>query len=127
MKSYADMSDNDINAAVASSLGVEFEQHESGIYVSIKRDIGNVVSITGIVDYCNNWADAGPVILENKIGIETTSSSCEWMARTCSTNMSNMMFRCSKHKNPLRAAMIVFLMMKDSETRILAPDEVSDE
>ena len=111
---YEDMSDFEINVEVANALSVDFETHEQGVYVSIKRDDCNVVSVAGIVDYCNNWSDAGPVMVENKIGIETTAISIEWIARTCSTNMSNMTFRCHKHKNPLRAAMIVFLMLADA-------------
>lgn len=116
MKNYAEMSDFEINKMAALALGespfisqcINFGCGESPVPVGFGNCMRNV-------DYCNNWADAGPVILENKIGIETTALSSEWMARTRSTNMSNMMFRCSKHKNPLRAAMIVFLMMKDAD------------
>ena len=100
---YDDMSDQEINLEVA-----RFSFDSSWL----DRHYGK----EGMVpDYCNDWSDAGPIMIENKIGIETTATSNEWMARTCSTSMSNMKFRCHKGKNPLRAAMIVFLMMKDAE------------
>ena len=102
MKKYEQMSDSEINYEVAK------HSFDAGWLRHYRKE--------GMIpDYCNNWEDAGLVIFDNKIGIETTALSNEWIARTCSTNMSNMMFRCSKHKNPLRAAMIVFLMIKDKE------------
>lgn len=115
---YEEMSDFEINVEVAKASGLDVQyqsmRNDGRVLVVVKIDCG-VERYYRVPDYCNSWDDAGPVILENKIGIETTSSSCEWVARTCSTNMSSMMFRCGKHKNPLRAAMIVFLMMKDAE------------
>ena len=99
---YEAMSDDEINHEVAK------HSFDAGW---LERHYGKEGMIP---DYCNSWEDAGPIIFENKIGIETTALSKEWIARTCSTTMSNMFFRCHVHKNPLRAAMIVFLMMKDT-------------
>lgn len=107
---YEEMSDFEINAAVAERLGVDFEVHESCIYARVKLGGDNVVSVSGIVDYCNNWADAGPVIEENNIWIQPDM-------------IGDGLWHCydredefhSKHANPLRAAMIVFLMVKDAE------------
>ena len=99
---YEEMSDSEINYEVAK------HSFDAGW---LDRHYGK----EGMVpDYCGDWSDAGPVMVGNKIGIETTAISIEWIARTCSTNMSNMTFRCHKHKNPLRAAMIVFLMLADA-------------
>lgn len=118
MKNYAEMSDFEINSAVASALGVDFEAHETGVYASVKWLGDNVVSVAGIVDYCNNWADAGPVMLENRISLLLADDS---IAYAYSKNTYDE-FGClegyefeAEHKNPLRAAMIVFLMMKDEE------------
>lgn len=124
MKNYADMTDTEINFAVARIVSTDG--------VVERNDLGNVVLIhdyhNGIclgwksVDYCNNWADSGPVIFENKVTIfspNDTHDDSLWMAELGEFHFFNV--------NPLRAAMIVFLMMKDNETRILAPDEVSDE
>jgi hypothetical protein len=58
-------------------------------------------------DYCNSWADAGPIIENNHIGIEH-DGDC-WLCVCFSENGS---FE-SEHDNPLRAAMIVFLMMQE--------------
>ena len=99
---YEAMSDDEINHEVAK---------HSFDAAWLERHYGKEGMIP---DYCNDWADAGAVMVENKIGIETTAISIEWIARTCSTNMSNMTFRCHRHKNPLRAAMIVFLMLADA-------------
>jgi len=121
---YEDMSDFEINSAVhnrVKRLGYDLEFLGCDRIKWSKRGADDVFtgkvcySKNTVTDYCNNWDDAGTVILENRIGIETTALSSEWMARTCSTNMSNMTFRCHKHKNPLRAAMIVYLMMKDEQ------------
>lgn len=131
MKNYAEMSDFEINKMAALVLGespfisqcINFGCGESSVPVGFGNCMRNV-------DYCNNWADAGPVILENRISLFLADGS---IACAYSKNVYDE-FGCVEgyefeveHKNPLRAAMIVFLMMKDNETRILAPDEVSDE
>lgn len=127
MKNYADMGDFEINSAVASALGVDFEAHETGVYASVKWGGDNVVSVAGIVDYCNNWADAGPVIDEIFSSLTSTGKYDDGIGfgeRDMTVWQAQMHHnKCGK----LRAAMIVFLMMKDNETRIIAPDEVSDE
>lgn len=69
-------------------------------------------------DFCNSWADAGPIIERNSIGIEKEVSICcdlcndlyetgNWEA----THATRDFF--FSHKNPLRAAMVVFLMMQE--------------
>lgn len=60
-------------------------------------------------DYCNNVSDAWKVIVENRIFIGPIFVS-DW----CATSECDS-YR-SINKNPLRAAMIVFIMMKESET-----------
>ena len=107
---YEWMSDFEINVEVANALSVCFETHEQCVYVSIKRDGRNVVSVAGIVDYCNNPSDAWPVIVKNKVTIfspNDTHDDSLWMAELDEFHMFS--------ENPLRAAMIVFLMMKDAE------------
>jgi len=115
MKNYAEMSDFDINIEVANALSVDFETHEQGVYVSIKRDGGNVVSVAGIVDYCNNWADAGPVI----DGIFSALTSAGKYDDGIGFGERDMtVWQAQMHHNKcgkLMAAMIVFLMMKDAE------------
>ena len=55
-------------------------------------------------DYCNNPSDAWPIILENKIDIAFLK--CE-PDITVASNGDDYI----RDKNPLRAAMIVYLMM----------------
>lgn len=77
----------------------------------------------GKYDPCNNPSDAWPIILENKIGIYPVGSlgnktySFEftdyWYAEGYFDIEDNTSGFDVKHKNPLRAAMIVYLMMGD--------------
>lgn len=116
MTDYSKMSDFEINKAVAEEL------HGERLSLIVKRDVpnrpavtvfadignGEVVSIV-CADYCNNPADAWPIIQINKICITHHAKDWEWhcYANGLSQNVI--------HKNPLRAAMIVFLMMKEAE------------
>ncbi|ELY4375399.1 DUF2591 domain-containing protein [Cronobacter sakazakii] len=56
-------------------------------------------------DYCNNPADAWPIIVENKISISNGGAE-RWTAND--VGIDNLY----KDKNPLRAAMIVFLLTR---------------
>lgn len=62
-------------------------------------------------DYCNKPADAWPIITKNKISIYAMSKADKrgaWGAEAFHPNDAY-----SFNDNPLRAAMIVFLMMQD--------------
>ena len=108
---YSDMSDFEVNKAVAEALGLKvskeryFPKYEC---VSVGSNPDNTR------DYCNNPSDAWPIIVENRIGasplIDTDVWYASWMdrdAKNCDNDVSQI------HTNPLRAAMIVFLMMKE--------------
>lgn len=61
-------------------------------------------------DPCNSWADAGPIILANRITISAPmkyDQPTEWLAYSSSDSDI-----CVYQPNPLRAVMIVFLMMQ---------------
>lgn len=69
-------------------------------------------------DYCNNWADIGPLIVEAKIGvdycyIEKTHRAC-WVENG---NMLNGQTYLVKNKNPLRAAAIIYILVKQEENK----------
>ena len=105
MNKYRDKSDFEINKAVAVNInGTDAVVEKFGrIYIS---DSDAMVSF----DPCNNPADAMPIIIENNISILANwGINGEWAAT----------YELSRHikynKNPLRAAMEVFLMMKDAE------------
>lgn len=62
-------------------------------------------------DYCNNPADAWPIITANKISVYAMGEADKrggWGAEAFHPNDAY-----SFNDNPLRAAMIVFLMMQD--------------
>lgn len=119
MKDYSKMSDFDINKAVALSLGVEVVEWNGKIFGGVERKIDNVTSVIGVIDYCNNPSDACPIIHDNKIciifdsgrGIDGESMACDgfWIPGEFAWNVD------CRDANPLRAAMIVYLMMKDAK------------
>ncbi|WP_444859210.1 phage protein NinX family protein [Serratia sp. (in: enterobacteria)] len=119
MTDYSKINDFEINKAVAEQL---YKDKPSLIVqrdvpsrpaVTVFCDIGDgeIVSIL-CADYCNNPADAWPIIVANEIGVVPSKSS-----NTYAWDLSGGMLKGIKHvdDNPLRAAMIVFLMMKDAE------------
>ncbi|MCQ6309748.1 MULTISPECIES: phage protein NinX family protein [Citrobacter] len=62
-------------------------------------------------DPCNNPADAWTIIVEHKINIEWHEwKNSEWMPYV----LNNATTKSCYGTNPLRAAMIVFLMMQES-------------
>ena len=93
---YEAMSDDEINYEVAK------HSFDAGW---LERHYGK----EGMVpDYCNNWEDAGKVIFENRISIsfdqDGIGTATGW-SNGCAVGWCD--------KNPLLAAMVVFLMMKD--------------
>lgn len=68
-------------------------------------------------DYCNSWSDMGPLIRENEITlIRDTSTNDVWLAISRAWFTVDGIESRDKieftHKNPLRAAAIVYLMSK---------------
>lgn len=59
-------------------------------------------------NYCNNPTDAMPILIENRISLTWVNGEC----RASSVKAGYHEFSCG---NALRAAMIVYLMMKDEE------------
>lgn len=104
MNKYRDKSDFEINKAVAVNInGTDAVLEKFGrIYIS-DGDRGAMVSFSP----CNNPADAMPII--NEYGISLIYQEREFQFATNNGNIE-----CSI-SNPLKAAMIIFLMMKDAE------------
>ena len=103
---YEVMSDFEINKAVAIALGHKC-YYDNGSFTNGLMGSSVVVKgngTIGSVNFVNSWADAGPIIQENKIPLNPFRDA--WTAGER---------RDVKSKNPLRAAMIVFLMMKESD------------
>lgn len=103
MNKYRDKSDFEINKAVAEC--------KYGIGCTGKTQGGDVIvftdSFTAVFDPCNNPADAMPII--NEYGISLMYQEREFQVATNDGNYYCCM------SNPLKAAMVIFLMMKDAE------------
>lgn len=108
---YSKLSDFEINKLVSISLGYSIDGEKYG-----KSSVG-LFHRDGIVykshDCCNNPADAWPIITANKISIYAMSEKDgrgRWGAEAFYPNESYHF-----NDNPLRAAMIVFLLMQEAK------------
>lgn len=99
--SYSELSDFEINKAVASRHLEEW--YDNGICV-IKCDGDN----RSVFNPCSSWADAGPIIEKENISLTCHQSRDEWAAIFNRHAMA-------AHTIPLRAAMECYLMKKERE------------
>lgn len=116
MKDYASMSDFEINRAVGDIIfgglwccrpGTSGNESDSWYYGNADATFN---PLSPLPDYCNNPADAWPVIISSMISIRPVGNDGQlWEA----SGMDGM--RADYDKNPLRSAMIVFLKMKEGE------------
>lgn len=118
---YSEMSDFEVNGMVsaATQRAGDYTQARGVTFIhEYSEPTGELGAICCLgwkeFDPCNSWADAGPIILENSIGLIAPFAGFEpegfaiWNAYD---PMSQD--RVFSHENPLRAAMIVFLMMNE--------------
>ncbi|PAB87715.1 phage protein NinX family protein [Escherichia coli] len=122
---YSQLSDFEINVAVFEAIhngSPDYKEGENGdmVFVSSEGDIvnGDAVEVEverGSFNPCANPADAWPIITENNISIILDNPSMP-----CATDNARDLFDDAlpnvgvAYDNPLRAAMIVFLMMQDA-------------
>ena len=116
MKDYSLMSDFDINHSVLSSMKIDGRvfgkpHFADGSSVGIHNDIGDRYEW---FDYCNNPSDAWPIIDSCGICVEFDLSE-DGESRWCNASNVSKKISVKYQKNALRAAMIVYLMMKDEE------------
>ncbi|MEG5933804.1 phage protein NinX family protein [Enterobacter hormaechei] len=112
---YSKLTDKDINKLVAFALGCK--EVVPDIFMSDDRryEFDKPKNKSGnkfFFDPCNNPADAWPIIKANKISIYAMSEADKrggWGAEAFHPNDAY-----SFNDNPLRAAMIAFLMMQES-------------
>lgn len=113
---YSKLSDFEINSAVAKALGLSVSTSHSSIapwvYCGHDEDGGYG---WGERDYCNNPADAWPIIVGNRIALHPLHPVYENEWRASAEDDCGFIGCSSSNLSPLRAAMIVFLMMKDAE------------
>ena len=127
MKDYASMSDEQIAVMVAGLCTIDgVSINEDGMAVrNVVDDSPGSYSGGDYIEFdfdpCNNPADAWPIIVENKISTMWMTAEKEW----CAWSGGDLEEGCWEWENipdyyfsgesPLRAAMIVFLMMKEGE------------
>lgn len=68
-------------------------------------------------DFCNNWSDAGPIIVDSEISLNSYSgtweASYEYDAPIGAFGTDELVTQAVEGKNPLRTAMIAFLMKQE--------------
>lgn len=107
---YAGISDAEINIKVAKLIFPASEMntpyyHRPDVYIYHRNGTSENK------DYCNSWTDAGPVIEDYQISLDAIY---EGGPRWLSFAGDDGQFR-HVCPNPLRAAMIVFLMMQENK------------
>lgn len=123
MTDYSQLSDFEINSAVHNAKLSEpyplvFMGDDRIAWTKQNGDqiITDKVPYTknGVHDYCNNPADAWPIIIENKVMLSPYCANDEWKAQIhLGSDGIFDNYASAWHKNPLRAAMIAFLMMQE--------------
>ena len=122
MKDYASMSDAEINSIVANvlfpvNLGIGTPyNHRADAYIYHPNGTYSTK------DYCNNPADAWPIIIGQKLSL--INADDEWLCvpdyatvdGVAGDDIQKIYFSYGYvDANPLRCAMVVFLMMKEGE------------
>lgn len=129
MNKYRDKSDFEINKAVAERyLLCDYRYNESDkivelVGIGLSCEFGSSIDIEkehvyGKFDPCKNPADAMPIIIENGISLFAPGLSDMWTAEYVDyeTDREYGVYNYEAiNKNPYRAAMEVFLMMKEAE------------
>lgn len=102
---YSQLSDFEINKRVAQLLG----GFALTLAVIDEPPSGKIFD-PGRFNPCNKAADAWPIIESNRIGVMPSEMKTKelWMSTSGRGSYSY-------HEKPLRAAMIVFLMMQDAK------------
>lgn len=115
MKNYEEMSDFEINKAVALIVGATFNDDGKPVRF-IECDTGAYADFNEIeFDPCNNPEDAEPIIIENRIGTIPAPDNGLWKAAHRKIGNDDTPYHFTQDKNPLRAAMIVFLKMNEDK------------
>ena len=106
---YEEMSDFEVNSYVSMYIHgfswIEFDD-ELHCHVKCGNERSPGFAMVEVSDYCNNPSDSMQILIENKIGFKWVNGSCTASSVKCGYHESTS-------DNPLRAAMIVFLMMSE--------------
>ena len=120
---YEEMSEFEVNGYVSMHMhGFSWIEFVDGCASHVK--CGNECSpgfaMIEVSDYCNNPSDAWPIIVSNNISITKCIRLDDWEVfggGVCVDYDHCIISECGcfcSNKNPLRAAMIVFLMMREA-------------
>lgn len=118
MNKYTELSDFEINKAVFHKAKIKYKYFRflpSGVITY------NIKGKYQVFDPCNNPSDAMPIIIENKISLLAGDSNfwCarygEWNILPCPSGIEFIEKAQVINDSPYRAAMELFLMMKDAE------------
>lgn len=118
MMNYQEMSGYEINTRLHNVIECDnrYDIKVDGYRVTWTDRVTGEESVTlrkrydkSFKDYIGSWGNAGPIIEENRI---TFTSLLDFSAWDAISPFAGLEFRDS---NPLRAAMVVFLMMKGGE------------
>ena len=105
---YHNMTDGEIAERIAKIIGLNTASQGGKAVLHVKNGIWT------LFDPCNNPADAWPIIVNNGISLEcivVNRHEKTWRAQFKTAYVKHRV----NHKNRLRAAMIVFLMMQESK------------
>ncbi len=109
MNKYTELSDFEINKKVAENLKlntIAYERTEIVLFDDMDATP---------FDPCNNPSDAMPIVIENKISLRAPTITDRWKAEFVDEYGNYVGYRKALNKNPYRAAMELFLLMKDAE------------
>lgn len=107
MNKYTELSDFEINKTVFHKAKIK---HKYFRFLPNGVITYNIKGKYQVFDPCNNPSDAMPIIIENKLTLSPRYDSDEWISESLFYHDIY-----SVNKNLYRAAMEVFLMMKDAE------------
>ncbi|EPB4096290.1 TPA: DUF2591 domain-containing protein [Klebsiella pneumoniae] len=105
MMDYSKLSDFEINLRVAEIV-VDYDCISRLPYTDMAVHWGDGAN-WHVFNPCNYPADAWPIITSNRIGIVPSTATDKWAAHHGDWDIA------IADVNPLRAAMIIFLMMQD--------------
>ena len=116
---YEEMSDFEVNGYVSMHMhGFSWIEFVDGCASHVK--CGNECSpgfaMIEVSDYCNNPSDAWPIIFRNDIMLNPNCADSLWKAEQGFRFKPSGFYKVATaySKNPLRAAMVVFLMMQEA-------------
>lgn len=120
---YSQLSDFEINRMVGDVIfkGLWACKPETSGNNTNKWYYGNADTtfepLNPLPDYCNDWSAAGPIIVDNEISLNSYGSaweaSYEYDAPIGAFGTDELVTKAIEGKNPLRTAMIAFLMKQE--------------